>query len=75
MSKDPVGFVKRWMGSQRRDLEVILGEGGRFQGDWGTGEKGLRGEWRRGGGIWGGRDVSEAVGVMVGKVGRDGRTF
>ncbi|KAI9791203.1 MAG: SWI/SNF complex component snf12 [Peltula sp. TS41687] len=26
MGKDPVGFLQRWLGSQRRDLSVILGE-------------------------------------------------
>lgn len=26
MSKDPVGFLQRWLGSQKRDLSVILGD-------------------------------------------------
>lgn len=29
MEKDPVGFTRRWVASQKRDLEVIMGETGR----------------------------------------------
>lgn len=79
MAADPVGFTKRWMASQRRDLETVLGESGRFEGDWSTGRDrdGLRGEWLRGGqgGVWGRREVEEAVAVMVAKKGADGRNF
>lgn len=72
-SKDPVSFTKRWMGSQKRDLEVVLGEGGRYEGDVGMG---LGGEWRRGGrgGVWGTEQVREGVGLMVAKA-REGRGF
>lgn len=60
------------MGSQKRDLEVVLGEG-RMEGDIG----GLGGEWRRGGegGVWGTEQVREGVGLLVQKAGRDGRAF
>jgi len=64
MSKDPAGFLKRWMGSQRRDMEVMLGE------RWGVDEGGMQGrEWRRGGGggVWGTEGVRESVGLMVSK--------
>lgn len=73
--RDPVTFVKRWMTSQKRDLEVVLGESGRFEGE--VAGMGLGGEWRRGGqgGVWGSDVVREGVGLMVQKVGRDGRTF
>ncbi len=73
-SKDPVGFTKRWMGSQKRDLEVVLGESGRYEADMGWG---LGGEWRRGGerGVWGSEQVREGAGLMVAKAGRDGRAF
>lgn len=73
--RDPVTFVKRWMGSQKRDLEVVLGESGRFEGD--VPGMGLGGEWRRGGegGVWGSELVREGVGLMVQKGGRDGRAF
>jgi len=76
MGRDPVGFVKRWMASQRRDLEVLVAEDGRFAAD-GVGEaKGYRGEFGRGGkeGVWGGREVEEAVNIMVQRV-REGRSF
>lgn len=61
------------MGSQKRDLEVVLGEGGRYEGDVGMG---LGGEWRRGGrgGVWGTEQVREGVGLMVAKA-REGRGF
>lgn len=60
MSKDPIGFVKRWTSSQQRDLEVLLGESGRW--GEGTGE-----EWRRGGeeSVWGSREAREAVALLL----------
>lgn len=72
--KDPVTFLRRWMGSQKRDLEVVLGESGRMEGDLGMG---LGGEWRRGGreGVWGTEQVREGVALMTQKAGRDGRGF
>lgn len=56
-SKDPANFVKRWMSSQKRDLEVILGEAVRG-GDDASGP-----EFQRGGdaGIWNSDVVREAV--------------
>ena len=50
------------MGSQKRDLEVILGESGK-------GEDAMGEEWRRGGkgGVWGTENVRESVGLMVQK--------
>ncbi|KAF6224438.1 hypothetical protein HO133_011015 [Letharia lupina] len=73
--RDPVTFVKRWMASQKRDLEVVLGESGRLEGD--VAGMGLGSEWRRGGqdGVWGSDLVREGVGLMVQKGGRDGRAF
>ncbi|MCJ1388901.1 hypothetical protein MMC18_001752 [Xylographa bjoerkii] len=64
MSKDPTTFVRRWVSSQKRDLEVILGEATR-----GGGEDGLGEEFRRGGkdGVWGTENVRESVGLMVAK--------
>ncbi|MCJ1353271.1 MAG: SWI/SNF complex component snf12 [Icmadophila ericetorum] len=62
MSKDPATFVRRWTSSQKRDLEVILGEATRGGGEDGVGE-----EFRRGGknGVWGTEIVRESVGLMV----------
>jgi SWI/SNF-related matrix-associated actin-dependent regulator of chromatin subfamily D len=62
LSRDPVGFVRRWTSSQRRDLEVILGEATRGGGEEGQGE-----EWRRGGkdGVWGSQNARESVGLWL----------
>ncbi|OCK79252.1 hypothetical protein K432DRAFT_300263 [Lepidopterella palustris CBS 459.81] len=62
MAKDPVNFVKRWISSQRRDLEVILGEATRGGGEDGVGE-----EWRRGGkdGVWGSEIARESVSLWL----------
>jgi len=66
MSSDPVGFVRRWVQSQQRDLEVVLGKGswGEGDGEWG-GE-----EWRRGGksGVWGSEEAWEGVGSLLGRL-------
>ncbi len=64
MQGDPVNFVKRWMSSQKRDLEVILGEATR-----GGGEDGSAPEFQRGGseGIWGTQVVKEAVRYKLAK--------
>lgn len=72
MAKDPVNFTKKWMASQKRDLEIILGEDGRFEDG-----NALAGEWSRGGddGVWGKGEVKEAVGVMVQRPDKDRRAF
>ena len=72
MAKDPVTFTKRWMASQKRDLEVILGEDGRF-----ANSEDLSGEWSKGGkdGVWGKGEVRDAVGVMVQRPDKTGRAF
>lgn len=64
MSKDPANFVKRWTSSQRRDLEVILGEASRGVDEESPGE-----EFRRGGadGVWGTDIVKQAVGIQLAK--------
>ncbi len=64
MQSDPVNFVKRWMSSQKRDLEVILGEATR-----GGGEDGSAPEFQRGGseGVWGTQVVKEAVRYKLAK--------
>ncbi|KAI9761544.1 MAG: hypothetical protein M4579_000935 [Chaenotheca gracillima] len=64
MSKDPAGFVKRWTSSQRRDLEVILGESTAAGAEEGAGQTE---EWRRGGdtGVWGAIGVRESVGLLL----------
>ncbi len=62
MGKDPAAFIRRWTSSQRRDMEVFMGEATR-----GGGEDGLGEEFRKGGreGVWGSEGVRETVGLMI----------
>ncbi|KAF2116227.1 hypothetical protein BDV96DRAFT_573608 [Lophiotrema nucula] len=62
MSKDPVTFVKRWLSSQKRDLEVLLGEASRGGGEDASGE-----EWKRGGpeSVWGSETARESVALWL----------
>ncbi|KAH9862628.1 hypothetical protein IAQ61_010046 [Plenodomus lingam] len=62
MSKDPVTFFKRWLSSQKRDLEVLLGEATRGGGEDASGE-----EWRRGGAdsVWGSEVAKESVALWL----------
>ncbi|KAJ5818415.1 hypothetical protein N7474_004006 [Penicillium riverlandense] len=64
LSKDPANFVRRWINSQRRDLETILGEAGR-----GGGEDGNAPEFRHGGtdSPWDTVVAQEAVRYMLAK--------
>ncbi|KAG8628965.1 hypothetical protein KVT40_002830 [Elsinoe batatas] len=63
LSEDPVRFVRRWVGSQKRDLEIFLAEGGRGYGE----DAPLPESMRRGGegGVWGTEGVREAAGVYL----------
>lgn len=66
LALDPTQFIKRWMSSQQRDLEVVLAEGGRGVGD--TREDGMPMDvFRTGGtqGIWGGDLARESVGLWL----------
>lgn len=62
MAKDPVAFVKRWLSSQKRDLEVMLGEAVR-----GGGEDASGGEWHVGGteGAWNSDVARESVSLWL----------
>ncbi|KAE8410387.1 hypothetical protein BDV36DRAFT_289638 [Aspergillus pseudocaelatus] len=64
LSKDPATFLRRWVNSQRRDLETILGEATRGGGEDATGP-----EFRRGGadGAWDSPVAREAVRYMLAK--------
>ena len=66
LSEDSATFMKKWMASQRRDMEVVLGE--RWGGEEGTPIMGGS-EFRRGGkdGVWESEKVREAVAMMVSK--------
>ena len=65
VARDPVGVLQKWVGSQKRDLDVILGEGAR--GGDPTGD-----EWRVGGerGVWAGEGVRQTVQLMMSSKGR-----
>ncbi|PQE26896.1 hypothetical protein CJF31_00003591 [Rutstroemia sp. NJR-2017a BVV2] len=62
LSKNPTEFIKKWISSQKRDLEILAGDGMR-----GGGEDATNDEWRRGGtdGIWGTPNVKEIASLMV----------
>ena len=62
LAKDPQAFIKRWISSQRRDLDVILAEATR-----GGNEDGSNEEFRRGGneGVWGTDLARESVGLWL----------
>ncbi|KAJ5647676.1 hypothetical protein N7490_004048 [Penicillium lividum] len=62
LSKDPANFVKRWVNSQRRDLESILG-------DVNSGGDASGPEFRRGGenSVWNSAVANEAVRYMLAK--------
>lgn len=64
MSVDPANFVNRWISSQKRDLDVVLGSGVRGEGDWQSPE------WRKGGadGPWGSSEAWEGVGSFLSRV-------
>ncbi|KAL2135802.1 hypothetical protein VTI74DRAFT_6868 [Chaetomium olivicolor] len=63
MAQDPVQFVKQWLSSQKRDLEVIMGEAR------GGGEEATGDEWRRGGrdSVWATGNARESVNVLLAK--------
>jgi SWI/SNF-related matrix-associated actin-dependent regulator of chromatin subfamily D len=62
MAKDPVSFVNRWLSSQKRDLEVLLGEASRGGDEEATGE-----EWMRGGpdSVWASDTAKESVALWL----------
>jgi len=62
MCDDPVNFIRGWLSSQKRDLEVITGEASRGGGETVTGD-----EWRKGGrdSIWNTPNARESVNVLL----------
>lgn len=64
LSKNPTDFIAKWLSSQKRDLEVIAGEGVRGGAEDVSGD-----DWRRGGraSIWGSDNVRESVNLLVGQ--------
>lgn len=61
LGSDPATFVLDWLSSQKRDLEVIMGEAPRGGGEDATGD-----EWRRGGkdSVWATQNARESVQFM-----------
>ncbi|KAH7134824.1 SWI/SNF complex protein [Dactylonectria estremocensis] len=64
LGEDPANFVKNWLSSQKRDLEVIMGEASRGGGEHASGD-----EWRRGGkdSVWATQNARESVNVLLSK--------
>lgn len=65
LSRDPARFVRQWLSSQKRDLEVIMGESVR-----GGAGSDLSGEaWRRGGkgSVWASQNARESVNLHLAK--------
>ncbi|PSR93689.1 hypothetical protein BD289DRAFT_364370 [Coniella lustricola] len=62
LSTDPTTFVRSWLSSQKRDLEVIVGEAPRGGGEEATGD-----EWRRGGpeSMWTTQNARESVQYLL----------
>jgi SWI/SNF-related matrix-associated actin-dependent regulator of chromatin subfamily D len=62
LSKDPGNFLRKWMSSQKRDLEVLMGDAARGGSEDASGE-----EWRRGGSgsVWGTENVRESVNLLL----------
>lgn len=65
LSEDPATYVRNWLSSQKRDLDVILGEAMRGGGEDATGD-----EWRKGGkeSIWGTSNARESVNALLSRM-------
>ncbi|KAI5926073.1 putative SWI-SNF complex subunit [Camillea tinctor] len=64
LGESPATFVRDWLSSQKRDLEVIMGEAMKGLGEEATGD-----EWRKGGrdSVWSTINARESVNVMLAK--------
>ncbi|KAI1325628.1 hypothetical protein F5Y16DRAFT_258684 [Xylariaceae sp. FL0255] len=65
LSEDPATFVRNWLSSQKRDLEMIMGEAMRGS------EETSGDEWRKGGAdsVWGTMNARESVNAMLSRIG------
>lgn len=64
MAQDPANFVRNWLSSQKRDLDVIMGESTR------NGSESIAGEeWKKGGSdsVWATQNARESVNVLLSK--------
>lgn len=64
LGDNPATFVKNWLSSQKRDLEIIMGEAMRGGGEDTSGD-----QWRKGGrdSVWATDNARESVNVMMSK--------
>jgi SWI/SNF-related matrix-associated actin-dependent regulator of chromatin subfamily D len=64
LSEDPATFVTDWLSSQKRDLDIVMGEAMRGGGEDASGD-----EWRKGGkeSVWSTSNAKESVSVMLAK--------
>ncbi|PFH55593.1 hypothetical protein XA68_17980 [Ophiocordyceps unilateralis] len=62
LSEDPATFVRNWLSSQKRDLEIIMGEASR-----GNSEVAFRDDWRKCGRnkAWATQNARESVNVLL----------
>lgn len=65
ISLDPTSFIRTWLSSQKRDLDVIMGEAPR-----GNSTNTSSDEWRRGGkdSMWATQNARESVNVLLSKL-------
>lgn len=65
LSEDPATFVRNWLSSQKRDLEIIMGEASR-----GSDEAAFGDEWRKGGAnsVWATQNARESVNVLLSRI-------
>lgn len=64
LGQDPANFVRSWLSSQKRDLDIIMGESTRGSHEAVSGD-----EWRRGGSdsVWASQNARESVNVLLSK--------
>lgn len=64
LHQDPANFIRNWLSSQKRDLDIIMGESTRGGNDSISGD-----EWRRGGSnsVWATQNARESVNVLLSK--------
>ncbi|RCI14190.1 hypothetical protein L249_5960, partial [Ophiocordyceps polyrhachis-furcata BCC 54312] len=62
LSEDPTTFVRNWLSSQKRDLEIIMGEASR-----GSSEIAYKDEWRRNRPptVWATQNARESINVLL----------
>jgi len=64
LGNDPANYIRSWLSSQKRDLDIMFGEATRNGGQAASGD-----EWRRGGrdSIWATQNAKESVNLILAK--------